>query len=415
MLYRITKGLDIRLAGAPRQIVSVGNLVGQVAVFANDYPGVTPDLVVNVGDRVALGDPLFRDRSAPEIRITAPVAGIVAKIESGARRQLSFIEIKRDGSATRSFEPPVAPGSADIAKIMHESGLWANLVQRPFGRVPRSDARPAAIFVKALESDPLSADASVVLARRDASFRAGVKALTLLTDGLVFVCQGPGPRIADEGHGVQIECFGGPHPAGLTGTHIDRLFPAGASGPIWQMHYQDVIALGTVLTTGRLPDSYVVALAGPGMREPRLVEAPLGAALGDLLHGEIDEGDMRVLSGSPLSGRETSHLRRGHWMVSVLRQPKPRREWPLPFAERWAAARPSAIIPTAALDRSLGPDLAVVPLIRALAVRDAETADHLGCRMLLEEDLALATYVTGGTTDFGALLRQVLDSLEAQS
>lgn len=413
MEHIFTKGLNIRLSGAPRQVVSQGNAAGHVAVFANDYPGVTPELLVETGDRVALGDPLFCDRADAAIRIVAPAGGVVSRIETGARRVLSLVEIACEGADARRAAPGIGTDPQSIATLMQEFGLWAKLVQRPFGRVPRPGARPSAIFVKAMESDPLSADARVVLSGRSEAFHAGIRALEPLTDGPVYVCQSPGENVTAPGAKVRVEHFSGPHPAGLTGTHVDRLHPVETGEPVWQIHYQDVIALGTVMISGRLPEMQVIALAGSGLRDPRLVEAPAGASLSDILREEIVPGDMRVLSGSPLSGRETSHVRRGHWQISVLARRAPRRDWRMPLSGRWAEKRPAAIIPTAALARAIGPDLPIVALIRALGVRDAETADRLGCRSLLEEDLALASYVTGGVTDYGALLRVVLDVLEA--
>jgi Na+-transporting NADH:ubiquinone oxidoreductase subunit A len=51
------------------------------------------------------------------------------------------------------------------------------------------------------------------------------------------------------------------------------------------------------------------------------------------------------------------------------------------------------------------------PLLRALAVGDQETARRLGCLELVEEDVALLSYVCPGRIDFGPLLRNVLNDI----
>jgi Na+-transporting NADH:ubiquinone oxidoreductase subunit A len=210
---------------------------------------------------------------------------------------------------------------------------------------------------------------------------------------------------------VRVARFSGLHPAGLPGTHIDRLFPVTGGRTVWQADAQDVIALGRLLETGEMPGTRIIALAGPGVREPALMRVPNGASLDDLAHGQLVQGQMRVLSGSPLSGRESAHLRRHHWQVSVL----PRVDAPM-RGDGWLPRhskplRPAPMVPTMALTASLGPDLPVIPLIRALACGDVEMAEKLGVLGLLEDDLALAAYASGGQ-DLPGMLRQVLDALE---
>lgn len=406
------RGVEIDLAGAPEQSIESGIEVKRSAIFASDYPGLTLEALVAEGATVLRGDPVLADRIHKEIRVTAPVAGTITQIMTGAKRRVSMIEIACAGDAGRTFEIDDTTSRDAVARLCQQSGLWAAFLERPLGRVPTPGQVPSAIFVTAIESEPLCADSSVILARFDAAFRAGAQALKTLTDGPVFVCQALGPGVAKADERLRVERFSGPHPAGLPGTHIDRLWPQIEQASVWQIHYQDVIALGTVLATGLLPATRVVALGGEGLREPRLVEIPSGAALADVLEGEIGDGQFMTLSGSPLSGRESSHLRSRHWQICVLRRPRPpppARGW---WTRRAAKPRVSPVIPTRALDRALGPRLNVVPMIRALSVGDAETANRLGCRRLLEEDLALASYVTGGAMDFGALLRKSLDMLE---
>ena len=411
---RIRRGLDIAVPGTPRQTVGAQIVTDTCGLMADDYPGVRPALAVSVGDRVAAGDPLFTDRRRPQIAFSAPVAGTVAQVIShGTARAAQCMVIERDGDQTREFTlPGEAAGRDGVQAALLESGLWPAFRTRPFGRIPNPGAVPDALFVTAMSTDPLAADAAVVIAGYESDFAAGLKVLQRLTDGPVHVCQAPGPKLAENA----VE-FAGPHPAGLPGTHIHFLHPVGAGGVVWHLDYQDVISVGRLFQTGTPWMDRVIALAGPGVPNPELCRVALGSSLAGITAGRIDDGDMRVISGPVLSGRAAPFLSRHHLQVSVLPEgweaPETR-----PFARPASTALAGArgpLIPIADFDRVMPLRLLPVPLLRALSVGDWETAARLGCLELAEEDLALLSYVCPGRGEYGPLLRAVLDAIAGQN
>jgi Na+-transporting NADH:ubiquinone oxidoreductase subunit A len=415
MRIPIRRGFDIAVSGAPRQVIEDGAEVTSVALLGADFPEVRPALSVEVGDRVTAGQTLFVDRRRPEIAFTSPAAGAIAAIGRGRRRALDSLVIDLAGDGAEFFAAsPEALSRDGIQELLLKSGLWPAFRTRPFGRIPDPEAVPDSIFITAMDTNPLAADAAVVLESHAEPFRAGLDVLLLLTAGPVFVCQSPGPALADESK-ERIRCvrFGGPHPAGLPGTHIHHLAPVGGGRVVWHVGYQDVIAIGHLLATGRLWTERVVALTGPGVRDPRLVRTRIGANLDDLTEGEIGDGDFRIVSGSALSGREAGFLGRHHTQVSVL--PAVRETMRLTILSRlFGNGRdvPPPLIPLAAFERAMALDILPVPLLRALSVGDAETAERLGCLELIEEDMALLSHVCASKADYGALLRSVLDDLE---
>ncbi|MBX3531949.1 MAG: NADH:ubiquinone reductase (Na(+)-transporting) subunit A [Rhizobiaceae bacterium] len=414
---RIRQGRDLRLAGAPRQALREVGRVDTVALMGHDFPGIRPEFRVAPGDRVKTGQTLFVDRRRARIAFAAPAAGVVEAINRGQRRALDSLIIRIDGGAAEPFGTPEAGNAEALRGLLLSSGLWTSFAMRPFGRIPDPDAEPGAIFVTAIDTSPLAADPRVAIDMDADAFRRGLAALPMLTAGPVFVCRGPGEPIAGVlGERINEVAFSGPHPAGLAGTHIHHLAPAGPSQAVWTIGYQDVIAIGTLLQTGRLPTHRVVALAGPGMREPALARLPPGSSLDDALYGQLSSGDMRLISGSVLTGRESAFLSRYHNQVTVLPRAQGRYR---PGAAAWLRAAFSgvpdaAIIPREDFERVLPFDILPVPLLRALSIGDAETARDLGCLELVEEDLALLSHVCTTGTDYGALLRFVLDQLEAE-
>lgn len=415
--FGLDRGFDIVLAGAPEQRVHAGPAIKQAAILGTDLPGLRPRLRVAEGDRVAAGDILFTDRARPEIAVAAPVTGVVSAVETGARRMLSALVIAPDPSAEEPPSRPVDAAGDALRGALLSRGLWPAFRTRPFGRIPDPDAVPAAIFVTAVDTEPLAADPRVVLENRAEDFAAGVEALTRLGDGPVFVCQGAGADLVPGDTRITPVSFAGRHPAGLAGTHIVRRWPVTADRPVWTIGYQDAAAIGALLRTGRYPAARVVALCGPRMARPRLVRTCLGARLRDLTEDAITPGDApaRLLSGSVLSGREAAYLGRYDRQVTALDAPGVRRDTGLRAWFGRTRPGPAPVVPSAALERALPNGIPVVPLLRALSIGDAETARRLGALCLVEEDMALASSLCTSGADYGALLRRVLDELDGSA
>ncbi len=410
----IRHGLAIALRGTPEQRVSPGNPIRTIGFDGADYAEIRSELLVGEGDAVAAGSPLFRDRKRRDIQFTAPVAGVIERIALGPRRRLASLEIRVGAGAAVRFATPAAFDRSGARQLLLESGLWTAIRLRPFGRIPDPGSLPDAIFVTAIDTSPLAADPRVALQDLRGVFARGIDLLGLLTDGPVFVCHGPGENLVAESPRIRCVQFAGPHPAGLPGTHIHRLLPVRPGRRVWQIHCQDVAAIGRLLESGEVPSERVISLAGPGVRRPRLLRVPAGSSLEDLVAGELQEGGMQILSGPVIAGRSSRFLGRHHWQITVLPEGQPRRRqgW---LSSLLAIRQPEPVIPSEALEQALGLDLPVIPLLRALSVGDIETAERLGCLELLEEDLSLAKFAAGGGQDFPALLRSVLDSLESQA
>lgn len=440
-LVRLRRGLDIPLAGAPQQVIEPGRAVTSVALVGDDYAGLRPKLLVQQGDRVRLGEPLFADRRDSRIVFTASGSGTVAAINLGDKRSLRSVVLSLDGEDEAVSFPAHAPAALaglsrdSVIETLLRSGSWTALRSRPFGRVPLPDAVPRAIFVTAIDTNPLAARPEVVVAEHRGDFAHGLIVIGRIADCPVFLCTGPGAEIGDDDAGrITRVAFAGPHPAGLPGTHIHVLSPAGLGHEAWYIGYQDVIAIGRLFTTGRPWSERVIALGGPPVRRPRLLRTRLGADLSELVAGELAAGPVRVVSGSVLSGRSAAppvgYLGRYHLQVSVLHEPvagaRPLRPWfptaglgrlfrHRPLALSTALnGEPAAMLPLDAFERVMPLDILPTPLLRALAVGDSERALGLGCLELEEEDLALCTFVCPSKLDYGALLRRTLTQIERE-
>jgi len=407
MQIRLKRGLDFRFSGAPDNSVVDPVPISAIGLSGLDYPGLRAEFLVETGQSVAAGEALLRDRLRPMIKVTAPVSGTVTALARRDPSTASFFV----GLAAQPAGPS-SPIAVDVPQVWRRgavvrdallgSGLWTALSERPFGQVPDPHGTPDAIIVSAMAADELAPDPRAVIAGRQADFDAGIEALGLLTDGPVYVCQAPGTALAPDA-----VTFDGRYPAGLPGTHAHHLCPVGNGKRVWIANYQDVMAMGHLLAMGRLATDRVIALAGPGVAAPGLLRVPIGADIEELTRGRLNDGSHRILSGPALSGREAQYLARSHLQVSVLPARRPAGRWKLLSRAR----RVGPIIPVAAHQAAFPFDLPVVPLLRALAVGDSETAKALGCLELLEEDVAVLSHLCPSGNDYAPLLRAVLDEL----
>ncbi|MCY0775646.1 Na(+)-translocating NADH-quinone reductase subunit A [Enterobacter cloacae complex sp. 2022EL-00788] len=446
-MFRIRKGLDLPISGVPEQHVMPGASIHHVAILGDDYVGMRPAMLVQEGDRVIKGQALFEDKKNPGVMFTAPASGTVVAIHRGERRVLQSVVIQIEGDEKREFahydEADLATLSREAVQAqLLESGLWTAFRTRPFSKTPVPGTVPAAIFVTAIDTNPLSADPQPLILAERKAFDAGLTVLTRLTPGKVHVCQASGGKLGGHPQGqVAFNEFAGPHPAGLVGTHIHFLEPVSLTKLVWHLNYQDVIAFGKLFTTGELHAERIVAIGGPQATQPRLVRTLLGADITALLAGETKEGENRIISGSVLSGRHATGtmawLGRFHLQVSVVLEGREKElfGWVLPGAEKYSVTRTTlghflrhklfnfststnggerAMVPIGNYERVMPLDILPTVLLRDLLAGDTDSAQALGCLELDEEDLALCTYVCPGKYEYGPVLREVLTRIEQE-
>ena len=446
MLNKIKKGLDLPISGAPEQQIQSGNAVTQVAVLGEEYIGMRPTMYVQVGDAVKQGQLLFEDKKNPGVKFTAPVSGKIAAVNRGAKRVLQSVVIDVAGDEKETFEKFAADKLSGVAREqvqsqLVDSGLWTALRTRPFSKIPELGSVPNSIFVSAMDTNPLAADPTVIIAARNDDFVNGLNVLSNLTDGKLFVTKAPGTTVNTGNAKVDTHEFSGPHPAGLVGTHIHMLDPVGPSKKVWHINYQDVIAIGALFTTGEIDNTRVVALGGPVVKKPRLVQTILGASLEQLVANETTEDSVRVISGSVLNGTRASgphaFLGRYHVQVSLIKEDKEKKlfGWIMPGSNQHSITRAylghlntkrlfdmtsttngsdRSMVPIGNYERIMPLDVLPTLLLRDIISGDTDGAQALGALELDEEDLALCSYVCPGKYNYGPILRDCLTKIEQE-
>ena len=444
--FALKKGLNVSISGALRDDSVSDVSVQTVAVLGDDYIGLKPRLSVAVDDIVVTGTPIFAHKDTPQVQIVSPVAGRVKAINRGARRKLISVEIEVDaekGGAPIDFSDVGDATTADgLTERLCQAGLWTSFRTRPYSKVPAPETRADAIFVTAIDTDPLAADPVPIIRENADAFKAGLSAITLLTNGKTYLCHADGADIPTvDNSDVATAAFAGPHPAGLAGTHIHFLEPIHGTKTVWTIGYQDVIAIGQLLQNGTYDATRVIAVTGPMCSNPRIVRTVVGASMADLVAEETPfEAPIRMISGSVLSGKmgegANGYLGRYARQITLIEEDRKQipMGWIRPMVDKYAVqpvlgsamARRTfpltsnlnggrrAMVPVGTFENLMPQDYLPTQLLRAVITMDTDQAQALGALELDEEDLGLAGFACPAKYEYGFALRDCLTTIEKE-
>ena len=443
--YSFKKGLDLPIAGAAETGPADRPAIATVGLLGDDYIGLKPRLAVQEGDVVAAGAPVLAHKDNPDALITAPVSGRIKAVNRGARRKLISVEIEVDPGATPAMDFSGIGDAATaegVAERICAAGLWTSFRTRPYSKVPEVGTSPAAIFVNAMDTEPLSPDPAPIIAAEADAFVRGLEAVALLTEGTTWLCHATGADVPGaDAAGVTAATFSGPHPAGLAGTHMHFLQPPAAARTVWTIGYQDVIAIGRLMLTGHLDTTRTIAVTGPLASKPRLVQVPMGASMTEICAGDNPDAlPVRVISGSVLSGRSgegvSAYLGRYARQITLMEEDHKQipMGWIRPMGSKYAvqpvlgsafASRlyklttnlnggRRAMVPIGTFEQLMPQDFLPTQLLRSLLVMDTDQAQALGALELDEEDLGLVGFACPAKYEYGMALRDCLTKIEKE-
>ena len=305
---RIKKGLDIKLVGEAEKTTTNIPLSSVYAVKPEDFHGITPKLLAKEGANVKAGQALFYDKNDERILFPSPVSGTVTEVLRGARRKILAIKINADATIEHTdfgVKKPLSMSSEDVKSHLFLSGCWPFVKQRPYDVIANPNQAPKAIFISASNTAPLAPDLSYTLKGRELELKAGLEAITRLTEGKVHVAVGKNEGSFFQGiSGVELHTVSGPHPAGNVGTHIAKINPINKGEVVWTLKIEDVLVIGELFLTGRFNLTRTIALTGSQFSKPHYVTAIAGATIADVIAKNAETTGTRVISGNVLSGKE---------------------------------------------------------------------------------------------------------------
>lgn len=440
----LKKGLDIPVSGKARTDQPEQRLPQTIALLGDDYVGMKPTMKVREGDKVACGQVLFVDKKNIGVQFTSPICGNVTAINRGEKRKFESIVIEQDGDDNIEFiaqdQLNEKKSPEDIRTLLVESGLWTAFRTRPFGKIPSIESSPHSLFITAIDTRPLALQPQHIIDKRAEDYAKGLEILRSLVDCQIHYCCNPRPLLdCEKRDDIQYTSFEGPHPAGLASTHIHYLDPVHENKFVWHIDYQDVADIGYLFLHGYLQSYRFVAVGGPACTTPQLIKTYIGANLLELCENDLNCSDVRHISGSVLCGQicdqKTAFLTRYSSQISLLPDNDGRSffNWACPGTSRFSALpifisrllQPSffsmntalwggkrAVYPIASYDNVMPLDILPTQLLKNICNGATENSKDLGCLELIEEDLALCSFVCAGKNDFGPELRKILTAIE---
>ena len=445
--FKIRKGYQVPIKGEAKK--EIENLAQPpfVGVCPVAFEGVKPKLSVKVNDDVKVGTPLFFDKKAEDVKFLSPASGRVTAINYGPRRVIEEIVIATSG--TYDYEAFPSHSQAEIGGMDRETliaelmqgGVWPYIRQRPYNRIADPANTPKAVFVNCMDSSPLANDPAFSLEGKSDAFNAGIQAMRVLCDNVHVCADGKDTEIMfSQPEGIQFHTFRGKHPAGLTGTHINRIDPINKGQWVWHIHARDLVMVGSLLLTGKYPIERVIAVAGPSAQNARYYRGQLGMKMQDILKDNPVDDDIRIISGNVLNGhtkRNDAFLDFYDDLVTLLPEGgKPvLLGWMGPGINKTSitpaflsALMPNkrfdldtsingghrAIIASGVYDKVVALDIFPEFLIKATIAQDIDAMERLGILECDPEDFALATYVCPSKTEVSQIIAEGLELMEKE-
>ncbi len=442
---KIRKGLSLNLKGkAPLEHLSAPKPSSTYGLVPDDYVGVTPKLLVHVGDKVECGTPLFYDKTFPEIKFTSPVAGEVVAVNRGAKRKILSVEVRPSGeTASVSFAPYKKENTSREAllEMLLSSGMWALFKQRPYDRIANPEEMPRDIFVTANLTAPLAPSMEYLLKGREEDLQVALSALQTLTNGSVYLGV-PANFAFTAPQGVEVVSVEGPHPAGNVGVLINHIRPLNKGEVVWTLKATDLLVVGRFLRTGKVDFSRTIAIAGSDAAQRGYVTITPGARVLDLYGSDlcVKKEHERIINGDVLTGVRISDERPfaslNIDLISIIPEGDDYDEafgWIAPRFKQFSANRSyfswllgkkreyafdarikggeRAMIMSHEYDRVFPMDIFPEQLIKATIAYDIDKMEALGIYEVAPEDFALCEFVCSSKMELQYIIRNGLDLL----
>lgn len=446
---RLSKGFDIKLKGKPSAQVSDLEMPDTVSVKPTDFQGLyMPKVLVNPGDTVQAGSPLFHDKQFTDIAFTSPVSGEVVEVVRGEKRKLLEIRILADRKTEYKAFRKVSVSDlstlpvSDLRAQMLESGVWTQIIQRPFGIIADPNAKPKAIHISGFDSAPCAPDYSILFKGQDHFFQAGIDVLKRFTEGTIHINTSSTLEIStlfSQVKGAQVNKFHGKHPSGCVGVQIHHLDAINKGEVVWTINPAGVIQIGKLFLNGIYDASKIVALTGPEVKNPQYYRTVQGASVKKLLAGNLNSDHHRVISGNILTGTQIDrdgHLGFFDHQITVLEEGDYYEflGWILPTVNKLSFSRafgllsflnPSkeykldtnthgeerSFVQTGVFEKVTPMDIYPVHLLKAIMANDVDEMEALGIYEVIEEDLALCEFVDVSKHNIQEILREGLEMM----
>lgn len=438
--FKLRKGYDIKLLGEAEKIYGNAPKAETYVIKPTDFKGVVPKLLVQEGDLVKAGDPLFFDKKREDLIFTSPVSGEVIEINRGDKRRLEEIKILADKDISYTdFEKsdPIHLSRKEVIDKLMKSGCWPFIRQRPFSIIANPEHKPKGIFISAFDSSPLAPDNSFILKDFKKEFQTGL-------DALFKICPSVHLNIDAEWKensffknlkNIKLNTFSGPHPSGNVGIQIHHINPINKGEVTWYIYTQEVIQIGKLFLEGFFDASRIIAITGSEVKDRKYHKTYIGTAIKPYIKNNVEEGKLRFISGNVLTGNKISpegYLGFYDKQITVIPEGDQPEflGWLSPGIQKLSLSRtflswlwpnkkyrldtnlhgePRPFVITWQYENLLPMNIFPLQLMKAILIKDIDLMENLGIYEVDPEDFALCEFVCPSKTDCQEIIRQGQD------
>ena len=412
---RIKRGLNLPLKGEAEIRVEEALDSKTIALDISPFSRkIRVRATVKEGDTVKIGDQLAFDPHFEKRIFSSPASGKIEEIIRGDKRRILSMIIAKDDHEEVS---PLEPLSEDILPeavidALFSRGASPFILERPFNQMISESRKPRAIFINAVSSAPLAPSPEIHLEGESVTFQKGINFLSkiapchLVSRGVPF----------DSFKSVTHHTIKGPHPAGLSSVHIEKISPLqSADDCVWTVEVNGVITVGAVLGEGRYHLKRKVAVTGLGLEESgqRLCHVRWGGEIDPIVEKYTTDNTDRIVAGDVLTGK-TKQRHIGFFDNQISALPKYKRSRLLSFMRIFTpyySAHKSYLsfrkhnfsphmhgeqrpIVNGSLYQKVMPmNIPVEAFIKAIMAKDYEMAIQLGLLHVVPEDFALCEFI----------------------
>ncbi len=444
-VVKISKGLNINLKGAPVAEFASVEPAKLYALMPADFTRVTPKVVVKPEDSVKAGDPLFIDKTIPELQFVSPVSGKVVAVNRGERRRVLSVVVESDGkfeSVEYKAKDVLSLSPDEIKADLLKAGLFAFMRQRPYDVIADPKDAPRAIYVSAFDSKPLAVNFEVALKGNEEDFQTGLDALSRIAPVHLGICACQKSTALLVAKNVTTTIFKGPHPAGNVGVQINKTAPINKGEIIWTIGAEEVIFIGRLFNKGVVDFTRTVALAGSEVQNPSYSKVVLGAQISNLVKGRLsNDNELRIIDGNVLTGKKTTadgFLGAFSTEITVIPEVMGGDEllgWAMPRFSMYSTSRSyfswfrpkreytidarikggeRHMIMSNEYDKVFPMDIYPEYLIKAIITGNIDKMEQLGIYEVAPEDFALCEFVDSSKLELQRIVREGLDKLRAE-
>ena len=443
-VIKLRKGLDIRLKGKAEKIKIQPASSNEFGFVPDDFVGMKPKVVVDVGSHVKAGDALFVNKRFPEVKFVSSVSGVVTEVVRGERRKLLCVKVQADNEQEFCDFGKKDLSSMDgdaVCQMLKDAGLFGYINQLPYAISAEPTMEPKAIFVSAFRDMPLAADFEYELQGNESDWQTGLTALSKIAKTYLGVGAHQKDTALLMAQDVVVTIFDGPCPAGNVGVQVNHLCPVNKGELVWTVDPTAVIFIGRLFNEGRVNLKRTIAIAGSEVENPAYADVLVGQRISTVVNATKEH--VRLIKGNPLTGLPTTtddYVGAHTSEITAIPEGDDCDElfgWILPRTKDFSMNRSyfswlfgkkkqyvldarvkggeRHMIMSGEYDRVFPMDIYPEYLIKAIIAGDIDKQEQLGIYEVSPEDFALAEFVDSSKLELQRIVREGLDLLRKEN